>query len=141
MLGFRSDLFLFLTLLEIGIDFFHPHTQTCIKHKGLHLVMILIVHHLIGSFLLYGWLLPNKKLLFLFITLNALVLLEWLIYRRNHLTQYINQQCDWKPDTPLRDLMWKLGFNDIQIGGLTLHVILAFLFVLLGIYLYYSNRY
>lgn len=138
MLGFRSDLFFFLTCLEIGIDFFHPHTQTCIKHKGLHLAVILLVHHVIGSFLMYGWLLPNKNLLFLFIILNALVLLEWLVHRHNRLTRYVNQQCDWKPDTPLRDLMWKLGFKDIKIGGLTLHVILASAFVLLGIYLYRS---
>jgi hypothetical protein len=139
MVGFHTDLFLLLTCLEIGIDLFHPKTQECIQHKGLHLVIILLVHHLIGSFMLYGWLLPNKNLLLLFIIVNALVLVEWKIHRRSKFTEYVNHQCDWKPDTPLRDMMYWLGLKDVKIGGLELHVLMAGALLLLGIYLYRSK--
>jgi len=138
MIAFRDALFILIAISEIGIDFAHPHTVSCIKHKGLHIVLFLIFHHLLSSFMLYGWLLPNKKLLFLFIIANITMLLEWIIHGRCRLTAYANNVCGWKSDTPFRDLMWWLGFKDIHINGLTLHVILAVVFLLLGVYLYRS---
>jgi len=136
MIPFRDALFIAIAIGEIAIDFAHPHTVSCIKHKGLHIVLFLLFHHLLSSFMMYGWLLPNKKLLFLFIIVNALMLVEWFVHRRSYLTTHLNNQCGWKSDTPFRDLMWGLGFKQIQMGGLTLHVILAFVFLLFGIYLY-----
>jgi len=138
MIAFRDALFILIAISEIGIDFAHPHTVSCIKHKGLHIVLFLIFHHLLSSFMLYGWLLPNKKLLFLFIIANITMLLEWIIHGRCRLTAYANNVCGWKSDTPFRDLMWWLGFKDIHINGLTLHGILAVVFLLVGIYLYRS---
>ena len=138
MIAFRDALFILIAISEIGIDFAHPHTVSCIKHKGLHIVLFLIFHHLLSSFMLYGWLLPNKKLLFLFIIANLMMLLEWIVHRRCRLTTYANNVCGWKSDTPFRDLMWWLGFKDIHINGLTLHGILAVVFLLVGIYLYRS---
>ena len=139
MVGFRFNLFFFLTLLGICIDFFHPHTQTCIKHKGLYIGGFLLFHHFLSSFMLYGWLLPNKRLLLLFIIANALMLTEWLIHGHCRLTRYVNQQCSWNPDTPFHDLMWWLGLKNITIGGYTIHVIMTVLFLFLGIYLYYFS--
>lgn len=136
MIAFRDILFIFIAIAEIVIDFSHPHTAKCIKHKGLHIVLFLIFHHLLSSFMLYGWILPNKKLLFLFIIANLMMLLEWIVHGHCRLTAYANDQCGWKPDTPFRDLMWQLGFKDMYIGKVTLHVILAVVFLLLGIYLY-----
>ena len=138
MIAFRDALFIAIAISEIAVDFSHPHTITCVKHKGLHIVLFLIFHHLLSSFMMYGWLLPNKKLLFLFIIANLMMLLEWIVHRRCRLTTYANNVCGWKSDTPFRDLMWCLGFKDIHINGLTLHVILAGVFLLLGIYLYRS---
>lgn len=138
MISFRDALFLVIAISEIGIDFAYPHTVSCIKHKGLHVFVVLLFHHLLSSFMMYGWLLPNKKLLLLFIIANVVMLLEWAYYRRCRLTTQLNNVCGWKSDTPFRDLMWWLGFKDIHIGGLTLHVILAIVFLLLGIYLYRS---
>ena len=136
MIAWGDALFIAIAIYEIAIDFAHPHTISCVKHKGLHTVLFLVFHHLLASFMMYGWLLPNKKLLFLFIIANLMMLLEWFVHRRCRLTAYTNNQCGWKPDTPFRDLMWQLGFKDIRIGRLTLHVILAVAFLLLGIYLY-----
>jgi hypothetical protein len=138
MIPFREVLFIVIAISEIGIDFAHPHTVSCIKHKGLHIALVLLFHHLLSSFMMYGWLLPNRRLLFLFIIANALMLLEWIVHRHCRLTVHINNQCGWKSDTPFRDLMWWLGFKNIQIGNVTLHVILAVAFLLLGIYLYRS---
>jgi hypothetical protein len=86
--------------------------------------------------MLYGWLLPNKKLLFLFIIANLMMLLEWIVHRRCRLTTYANNVCGWKSNTPFRDLICGLGLKDIRIGRLTLHVILAVVFLFIGIYLY-----
>jgi hypothetical protein len=138
MIAFRDILFILIAILEIGIDFAHPHTVSCVKHKGLHIFLVLLFHHLLSSFMMYGWLLPNKKLLFLFIIANLMMLLEWAVYRRCRITTYANNVCGWKSDTPFRDLMWWLGFKDIHIGNVTLHVILAVAFLLLGVYLYRS---
>jgi len=138
MIAFRDALFIFIAILEIGIDFAHPHTVSCVKHKGLHIFLVLLFHHLLSSFMMYGWLLPNKRLLFLFIIANLMMLLEWAVYRHCRLTTYANNVCGWKSDTPFRDLMWWLGFKDIHIGNVTLHVILAVVFLLLGVYLYRS---
>ena len=88
--------------------------------------------------MLYGWLLPNKKILLIFIIANATMLLEWIVHRHCRLTRYANKYCGRKPETPFHDVMWWIGFKNIRIGGLTLHVILAGLFLLLGIYLYRS---
>lgn len=138
MIAFRDALFILIAISEIGIDFAHPHTVSCVKHKGLHIVLVLLFHHLLSSFMMYGWLLPNKRLLFLFIIANLMMLLEWAVYRRCRITTYANNVCGWKSDTPFRDLMWWLGFKDIHIGNVTLHVILAVAFLLLGVYLYRS---
>lgn len=138
MFAWGDVLFILIAVAEIAIDFSHPHTVSCIRHKGLHIVLFLLFHHLLASFMMYGWLLPNKKLLFLFIIANLMMLLEWAVHRRCRLTTYANNQCGWKSNTPFRDLMWQLGLKDIRIGTITLHVILACAFLLLGIYLYRS---
>ena len=138
MIPLRDALFLLIAFAEIAIDFSYPHTVSCIKHKGLHVFLVLLFHHLFSTFLMYGWMLPNKKLLVLFIIGNALMLIEWFKYRKNHITMEINNQCGWKSDTPLRDIMWWLGFKDIHIGNITLHVLLAIIFLILGIYFYRS---
>ena len=138
MIAFRNALFILIAISEIAVDFSHPHTITCVKHKGLHIVLFLIFHHLLSSFMLYGWILPNKKLLFLFIIANITMLLEWIIHGHCRLSVYANNVCGWKSDTLFRDLMWKIGFKDIYIGKFTLHVILAVVFLLVGIYLYRS---
>ena len=139
MIGFRSYLFFILTILGIGIDFTHRDTQKCIKHKGLHIILFLLFHHFMSSFMLYGWLFPYKKIQFLFIIANLLMLIEWAIHGYCRFTRYANQQCDWKPNTPFRDVMWQLGLKNIKIGGYTIHVILACIFLLVGIYLYQSK--
>jgi hypothetical protein len=136
MVAWGDALFIIIAIAEIAIDFLHPHTISCVKHKGLHIFLFLLFHHLIASFMMYGWLLPNKKLLFLFIIANLMMLMEWMIHGHCRLTAYANNVCGWKSNTPFRDLMWKLGLKDIRIGRLTLHVILAVAFLLLGIYLY-----
>jgi hypothetical protein len=138
MIAWGNALFIIIAISEIAIDFSHPHTVNCIKHKGLHIFLVLLFHHLLTSFMMYGWLLHNKKLLFLFIIANAMMLLEWFVHRRCRLTAYSNNVCGWKSDTPFRDLMWWLGLKDIRIGRLTLHVILAIVFLFVGIYLYRS---
>ena len=136
MIPFRDLLFILIAITEIGIDFSHPHTMSCIKHKGLHVVLVLLFHHVLSSFMMWGWMLPNKGLLFLFIIANALMLLEWAVHRRCRLTLHINNVCGYQSDTPFRDILWWLGAKDIRIGGFTLHVILAVLFLLIGMYLY-----
>ena len=136
MIEWRDVLFILIAIAEIAVDFSHPHTITCVKHKGLHIALFLIFHHLLSSFMLYGWILPNKKLLFLFIIANLTMLLEWIVNGNCRLSVYANNVCGWKSDTPFRDLMWKIGFKDIHIGKFTLHVILAVVFLLIGIYLY-----
>ena len=138
MIPFRDALFIFIAMAEIHIDFSHPHTESCIKHKGLHVFLILLFHHLFSTFIMWGWLIPNRKFLFLFIIVNALVLLEWLVHRRSYLTMQLNNVCGWKSDTPLRDIMWWFGLKDIHLGGLPLHIMFAVLFLLLGVYLYHS---
>ena len=139
MIEWRDVLFILIAIAEIAVDFSHPHTVSCVKHKGLHVFLVLIFHHLLSSFMLYGWILPNKKLLFLFIIANIAMLLEWIVYGHCRLTRYANNVCGWKSDTPFRDLMWWFGFKDIHIGRLTLHVILAVLFLFVGMYLYRST--
>lgn len=136
MIPYRDLLFILFAIGEIGIDFRHPHTVSCVKHKGIHVILILIIHHLVSSFLLWGWILPNRKWLLLFVVANALVLMEWFTHRRSYLTSQLNNACGWKPETPFRDLLWWLGLKNKELGGLPLHIILAMLFMVLGIYFY-----
>jgi hypothetical protein len=136
MIAWGDVLFVIIAIAELAIDFSHPHTIRCVKHKGLHIVLFLVFHHLIASFMMYGWLLPNKKLLFLFIIGNIMMLMEWIVNRRCRLTVYANNMCQWKSNTPFRDLVWWLGLKDVRVGGINMHGVLAVGFLLLGIYLY-----
>ena len=135
----RTDLFFLLAASEIILDVSHSSTQTCIRHKGLHVLFLFIFHHLLFSFMMYGWLLPNKTLLLLFIACNAWVLIEWLIHRQFRLTRYLTSQCGSDPHTPFRDWIGWLGLRNLQLGGIPFPIALAGALFFLGYYLYRSS--
>lgn len=138
------SLFFCLIVIELIIDFTSLETQKCLqKSNKKEITLVLVFHHLLSTFLLYGWLLPNRILLFLFIFSSLMMFAEWEIYGHCRLTKYVNMKCDGTNNKPFRDLLWKLGTKEKIIFYLgerpiTLFHILAVLFLLFGmIHLFY----
>jgi len=134
------SIFLFLIVIQIVIDFTSSETRKCLKGpNSKEVIVILLFHHVLSTFLLYGWLLPNKKLLILYILSVLMMFAEWEIYGYCRLTKFVNIRCDDANSTLyFRDLLWKLGTKEkilFSIGkrSITLFYIIVLLFLLFGI--------
>ena len=107
------SIFLCLIVIEMIIDFTSSETRTCLQGPNRKEVTIMLVfHHILSTFLLYGWLLPNKMILILYIFSSLMMFAEWEIYGYCRLTEYVNIRCDGTNTKPFRDLLWKLGAKE-----------------------------
>jgi hypothetical protein len=132
-------LFFFLIVIEMMIDFTSLETRKCLdgpNHKEVRLM--LIFHHILSTFLLYGWLLPNKNILLIYIISSLMMFAEWEIYGHCRLTEYVNLKCDGTNKKPFRDLLWKLGTKQkvlfyLENRPITLFHIIVFAFLVFGV--------
>jgi uncharacterized membrane protein len=110
-------IFLIIVITELWIDFHSAETRNCIRDKEKEryaIIGMLIFHHLIASFMTYGWMLPNKLLLVLFMVSCSMMLLEWYTYKKCRFTVYVNHKCGHHEREKFRDLFWKLGLKRVQ---------------------------
>ena len=140
-------LYLMILFIELTIDFSSEKTRKCLSSSSLSstdknkVISMLLFHHFVGTFAMYGWLLPNRKLLGLFIFSSCMMLVEWFVlsgYCR--LTTYVNQKCN--QTGYFRDLLWKLDMKKMDVfDSYTMQHILAIFFLILGIlhYTYYYH--
>lgn len=142
------SIFLCLIVIEMIIDFTSSETRTCLQGPNRKEVTVMLVfHHILSTFLLYGWLLPNKMILILYIFSSLMMFLEWEIYGYCRLTEYVNLRCGDTSKKSFRDLLWKLGTKQkvlFYLGNrpITLFHILAVLFLLFGVFhlFYFYNE-
>jgi hypothetical protein len=137
-------LFLLVLLIELYIDFSSKEFNECLsklkKSAYRKVIAMSFFHHIIATFMMYGWLLPNKTLLFLFVIACLMMLTEWYRFGYCRLTSYVNEKCGQSGN--FRDLLWKLGFKQIYMyKGVTLHQTLAFSFLCFGMIHYLCYDY
>lgn len=96
-------IFLIIYFFQIIADlFFTKQTKKCISDNPLYkdkikIILIIVLHHLYSSFLIYGWILSSKWMLLLYIIINIITFISW--YFNNGLcgiTVLQNQLCNWK---------------------------------------------
>ena len=134
------SIFLFLILIQLIIDFTSSETRKCLKGpNSKEVIAMLLFHHILSTFLLYGWLLPNKKLLVIYILSALIMIAEWNILGYCRLTKYVNIRCGDTNNTKyFRDLLWKLGTKEkvlFSVGDRTISLffIIILLFLLFGV--------
>ena len=134
------SIFLFLILIQLIIDFTSSETRKCLKGpNSKEVIAMLLFHHILSTFLLYGWLLPNKKLLVIYILSALIMIAEWNILGYCSLTKYVNIRCGDTNNTKyFRDLLWKLGTKEkvlFSVGDRTISLffIIILLFLLFGV--------
>lgn len=130
-----------LLFLNLAIDFTSKKTQTCLKKtdsRRTDRIALLVFHHVLSVFLLFGWLIPDRRVLTLFIVGNLLMLIEWMVFDGCRLTMWLNEMCDDDKFLPFRDVFWWSGVKDVailRVGSVTLTLfhVLAVLFLFLGV--------
>ena len=131
-------LFVLIFIMDLFVGFGSKRTMHCLRKadsiKKTKILSTLIFHHIISVFAHYGWLLPNKPLLILFIFSCLFAISNWQ-YTGGYcqITKYANELCgDEEPY--FHDILWKIGVKDIQ----GLHDRLILLFLIFGIAHYLS---
>ena len=96
-------IFLMIYFFQIIADLvFNETTKKCISNNPLYkdkikIILIIVLHHLYSTFLIYGWILSSKWMLLLYIIINIITFISW--YFNNGLcriTVLQNQLCNWK---------------------------------------------
>lgn len=98
-------LFLAVLLLEIILDFASRQTSECVQANPTA-GWLLLLHHIMSCFLLYGWLFSNSLILLI----HVIVVIGTVIYWKNNenmcdLTLRVNEICGWSRDKPFHDLL------------------------------------
>lgn len=138
----NNDIYAFLgliVLINLTIDLSFKNRQKCVFNtsdtsRAQRALSLLIFHHVLSVFLLFGWMVPDRRLLLLFIIGNVMMLMEWAIYGHCRLTRMLNQICDDPKELAFRDLFWWLGIKDMYVfGSFSVFTSLAVIFLLIGI--------
>lgn len=137
--------FFLIFLLEILIDFSSMETRSCLStlpssSKQVEVSSVLLFHHFIATFMMYGWLLPNRILLFFFLIASLSMFIEWYRFGYCRLTEYINEQCG--QTGYFRDLLWWLGLKEVMwFDSYTYQHLIAGSFLFMGFihFLYYDR--
>jgi hypothetical protein len=123
-------LYVVIFLIELLIDFTSDQTRMCLsnlqdeKEKS-KVISMLLFHHFIATFMMYGWLLPNKFLLVLFMVASFIMMSEWSLTGKCRLTTYVNDKCGQKGN--FRDLLWKLDLKEVSLPIATLFLVFGVL--------------
>ncbi len=122
-------LFILIFIIDLFVGFTSKRTIECLRKadsvKKTKIFSSLILHHIVSVFAHYGWMLPNKPLLILFIFSCLFAISNWK-YTGGYcqITKYTNELCG--DDEPyFHDILWKIGVKDVP--GLQERLILVFL--------------
>jgi hypothetical protein len=104
-------IFYFIVLLELIIDATNSQTNMCMR-RNLNATLLIILHHISNSFLLYGWIINNHIASALHIIVVLFTILHWRFNRnRCALTVKVNQQCGWDENKPFHDILDAIGLK------------------------------
>lgn len=135
-----NKIILIIFVINLIIDLSSKETRSCFlynTYKFVKLFPIIVFHHILSTFMHYGWLTNDKRILLLYIFANIFILSGWAIHGHCVMTRYVNRRCGLNKKLPFRDLLWLLGTKDIKVyNDVTLHFILTIMFLCLGIYKY-----
>jgi hypothetical protein len=78
--------------------------------------LYLFLHHLLSSFLIFGWFfISNKFILKIYIITVIIVLITQIIYRgKCPTTSFINKNCNLPKETLLKDFLFMTGIKSID---------------------------
>ena len=137
----RYSIFIILCLLSIWIDFSTKNTNKCVKNDK-KLAFIIILHHIFSTFLHFGWIIPNKMILKLYIIIAIFAIINWAIFKNCQITEYANNRCngdnkDNKEDENVyfQDLVWVFGLKKYDIWNNYLH----YIYIILCIFVAYRE--
>lgn len=103
--------------------------QSYNKCKNINKVRsILLLHHIINTFALFGWISNNKYILFIYVIFPIFILIHWKLYNNKcYLTDIINKDCELDENTYFKDLLYITGIKNLKNYD-TIHK--TFLFIL-----------
>lgn len=126
--------------MSIYIDFSTKQTNRCIQ-KNKKIAFIVILHHIFSTFLHFGWMIPNKKILKLYIIISVFSIMNWAIFKRCQITEYSNNRCNGDKDSNedehiyFQDLVWALGLKKYDLWNNYLH----YIYIILCIFIAYRE--
>lgn len=104
-------------LANLAIDFSTHHTQKCISDpcRAQYALPLLLLHHLVTVFLLFGWLIPDRRWLSLVILGIVVMIGHWAFIGQCHITTVTNQVCNEQPRLSFRDVFWWSGVKEMYL--------------------------
>ena len=100
-------IFIIVVILSILQDFKNEDTQTCINEKQ-HIAYITLIHHIIASFLLFGWIITPLWAPKLYLIVLPITVVYWFVVGYCHITRYVNKTCDWEKTKYFNDLTYNI---------------------------------
>ena len=120
MLDITVSIFFILFLIETTWDlFFKKDTIDCISNtKGLNrlkVIILIVLHHLLSTFLTFGWIMNSKIIIILYLFSIFIVFGSWKIYNGLcYCTVMQNDICGCDKNKPFNHLLQLLKFTENQ---------------------------
>lgn len=135
--------FIFITLLEIILDFSSSDMNKCIIRYP-KIIPIQIFHHVIDCFLLFGWMFDNVNILSVHVLACVGIMLHWYwqkdVQNLCFLTVEVNKLCKWPKDKPFNDFVAMLGLKNIPNWNTTWSYLLVLIIVSISLYKIYRAK-
>ena len=132
-------IFLLILTVEIVVDLMREKTRACMRTTSPHVLALILIHHAMNVFLLFGWLFRSPLLRYAHIATVVGVAIHWKTNgNRCELTRYVNRACGWNYDEPFYDLLAFTGVKQLPYWRTHIHYLV--IFVALGLSLMKTKK-
>jgi hypothetical protein len=128
-----------LTILQISLDLNSTATKKCTcDHFNPKLLTIFLSHHIFNIFANFGWLVPNKQILFIYVIMIPILFMHWQTNDdKCILTQLYNKECGFNDSYVFNDFFSMVGLKKYDLWydyGYRLYLIMGFCIALYKLY-------
>ena len=131
---YSTYLFFIILIISTVADIIDKKTYSCLKETTFDVFFVIVLHHILNIFANFGFLLNNKILLYIYISIPVFISLYWFYFGYCHLSVYVNKECGWKSDLLFNDIFTKISLKSYDIWNNCLHYVFLFFGVIIGIY-------
>lgn len=123
-----------ILILEIVLDFTNKKTYNCINKKP-KIAKVLLLHHILNVFLMYGWLFDDKKINVIHILVVIGIIFYWKFNENKcNMTVEVNRECLWNEDEPFNDLLNMIGLKKLPMWNEIIHYLIIIIGGLISLY-------
>lgn len=101
-------IFIILVFISFFNDLRLEKTKQCVSMNK-KVLFILLFHHIISIYGLFGWMLSSLNLVRLYVIAIPILILYWFIVKDCQLSIYTNQVCKWENDYKFYHILKPFG--------------------------------